>query len=49
LGIRGIEVTSNRVVDAQALPDLLNQIPCDEQIESVSCDGAYNTEQVHTA
>lgn len=41
LEIRAIEVTSNRVGDAQVLPDLLNQIPCDERIDSVSGDGAY--------
>ena len=49
LEIRGIEVTSNRLGDAQVLLDLLNQIPCDEQIESVSGDGAYDTNKVHTA
>jgi hypothetical protein len=49
LEIRGIEVTSNRVGDAQMLPDLLDQIPPHEQIESVSGDGAYDTKQVHTA
>ena len=49
LEIRAIEVTSNREGDAQVLPDLLNQIPRDEQIESVSGDGAYDTKKVHSA
>ena len=49
LEIRAIEVTSNRVGDAQVLPDLLNQIPGEERIESVSGDGAYDTKKSHTA
>lgn len=49
LEIRAIEVTSNRVGDAQVLPDLLNQIPGDERIDSVSGDGAYDTKRGHTA
>lgn len=49
LEIRAIEVTSNRVGDAQVLPDLLNQIPQDERIDSVSGDGAYDTKRDHTA
>ena len=49
LEIRAIEVTSNRVGDAQVLPDMLNQIPCDERIDSVSGDGAYDTKNAHAA
>lgn len=49
LEIRAIEVTSNRIGDAQVLPGLLNQIPCDESIESVSGDGAYDTKGSHKA
>ncbi len=49
LEIRAIEVTSNRVGDAQVLPDLLNQIPRDERIDSVSGDGAYDTKKAHAA
>ncbi|BBL59684.1 hypothetical protein MKFW12EY_32970 [Methylomonas koyamae] len=40
LEIRAIEVTSNRIGDAQVLPDLLNQIPQNERIDAVSGDGA---------
>lgn len=49
LEIRAIEVTSNRIGDVQVLPDLLNQIPQDERIDSVSGDGAYDTQRDHTA
>ena len=49
LEIRAIEVTSNRVGDAQVLPDLLNQIPRDERIASVSGDGAYDTKKDYAA
>lgn len=49
LEIRAIEVTSNRVGDAQVLPDLLNQIPRNERIDSVSADRAYDTKRSHTA
>lgn len=35
--------------DAQVLPDLLNQIPRGERINSVSGDGAYDTKKVNTA
>ncbi len=31
--------------DSQVLGDLLNQIPLDEQIDSVYTDGAYDTKQ----
>lgn len=49
LEIRAIEVASNRVGDAQVLPELLNQIPRDERIDSVSGDGAYDTKNGHAA
>ena len=49
LEIRAIEVTTNEVGDAPMLPELLNQIPVDEQIESVKADGAYDTKNCHQA
>jgi hypothetical protein len=49
LEIRAIEETSNREGDAQVLPALLNQIPADERIESVSGDCAYDTKKAHVA
>ena len=36
---------TNNVSDSQVLGDLLNQIPQDEQIDSVYTDGAYDTKQ----
>ncbi|NDV12982.1 IS5 family transposase [Crenobacter caeni] len=49
LEIRAIEVTSNGVGDAPMLPELLNQIPSNEPIVSVSADGAYDTKTCHAA
>jgi len=42
-------VASNRVGDAQVLPDLLVQIPNKEGIARVSGDGAYNTKARYSA
>ncbi|WP_151868058.1 transposase, partial [Acinetobacter soli] len=41
--IRAIQLTTNNVSDSQVLGDLLDQIPQDEQIDSVYTDGAYDT------
>ena len=38
-----IEFTTNNVIDSQEFGDLLDQIPQDEQIDSVYTDGAYDT------
>lgn len=45
LQIRAIQLTTNNVSDSQILGDLLDQIPQDEQINSVYTDGAYDTKQ----
>ena len=45
LQIRAVQLTTNNVSDSQVLGDLLNQIPQDEQIDSVYTDGAYDTKQ----
>ena len=45
LQIRAVQLTTNNVSDSQVLGDLLNQIPFDEQIDSVYTDGAYDTKQ----
>lgn len=42
LEIRAIEVTSSSIGDAPILPDLLNQIPPEQEIGSVTGDGAYD-------
>lgn len=49
LEIRAMEVTDNSIGDAPVLPDLLDQIPGDEQISTVSGDGAYDTKACHEA
>jgi len=49
LEIRAIEVTSRSIGDAPILPDLLNQIPPDQEIGSVTGDGAYDTRKCHDA
>lgn len=45
--IRAICVTSNNVSDAEVMPGLLNQLPQDEKLESLTGDGAYDTKQVY--
>jgi hypothetical protein len=49
LEIRAVEVTTNNVGDAPMLPELLNQIPDDQDIGSVTADGAYDTRKCHDA
>ena len=41
--IRAVQLTTNNVSDSQVLEDLLDQIPLNEQIDSVYTDGAYDT------
>ena len=45
LQIRAIQLTTNNVSDSQVFGDLLDQIPQDEQIDSVYTDGAYSTKK----
>lgn len=49
LEVRAVEVTSSNIGDAPMLPELLNQIPPDQDIESVTADGAYDTRKCHDA
>ena len=49
LEIRAIEVTGSNVGDAPILPELLDQIPADVEIASVTADGAYDTRSCHDA
>ena len=49
LEIRAIEVTDNATGDAPILPCLLDQIPSDETVASVSGDGAHDTKGCHEA
>jgi hypothetical protein len=46
LQIRAVQLTTNNVSDSQVLGDLLDQIPQDEQIDSVYTDGAYDTKHL---
>ncbi|MDW4549523.1 IS5 family transposase [Defluviimonas sp. D31] len=47
--IRAVEITPSREGDSPVLPDLLDQIPPDEQIGTVTGDGAFDTRRCHTA
>ena len=47
--IRAVEFTPSREGDSPVLPELLAQIPQDEQIGTVTGDGAYDTRRCHTA
>jgi hypothetical protein len=49
LEIRAVEFTSSDIGDAPMLPELLDQIPPDQQIGSVTADGAYDTRKCHNA
>jgi hypothetical protein len=49
LEIRAIEVTDNATGDAPIMPCLLDEIPGDETVASVSGDGAYDTKGCHEA
>jgi len=49
LEVRAVEVTSSNIGDARMLPELLNQIPPDQDIELVTADGAYDTRKCHDA
>ena len=47
--IRAVEFTPSRDGDSPVLPDLLGQIPKNEEIGSVTADGAYDTRRCHIA
>lgn len=49
LEIRAVEVTGNHIGDAPVLPDLLSQISPEQEISSVTADGAYDTRNCHDA
>ena len=49
LEIRATEFTTSDVGDAPMLPELLKQIPPDQEIGSVTADGAYDTRKCHDA
>ncbi len=47
--IRAVEFISRSDGESPVLPELLNQIPEDEDIGTVTVDGAYDTRRCHTA
>ena len=49
LEVRAVEVTASDVGDAPMLPELLNQVPPDQNIGLVTADGAYDTRNCHDA
>jgi len=49
LEVRAVEVTGNHIGDAPVLPDLLGQIPPEQEIGTVTADGAYDTRKCHDA
>jgi hypothetical protein len=49
LEIRAVEVTSTDVGDAPMLPEMLSKIPPDQEIASVTADGACDTRRCHDA
>jgi hypothetical protein len=49
LEVRAVQVTGSNIGDAPMLPELLNQILSDQDIGSVTADGAYDTRKCHEA
>jgi len=47
LEVRAVEITGSHIGDAPVLPDHLDQIPQDQEICSVTADGAYDTRKCH--
>ena len=47
LEIRAVGVTTSNVGDALMLPDLLEQIPPEQEIATITADGAYDTRRCH--
>ena len=49
LEVRAVEVTGSHIGDSLMLPELLDQILADQEIGSVTADGAYDTRNCHDA
>ena len=49
LEIRAVELTSSGIGDASMLPELLDQTSPEQEIGSVTADGAYDTRKCHDA
>ena len=49
LEVRAAEFTTSGIGDAPILPELLDQIPPDQEIATVTADGAFDTRKCHDA
>lgn len=49
LEVRAVEITGSNIGDAPILPELLDQIGADQDIASVTADGAHDTRKCHEA
>jgi hypothetical protein len=49
LEVRAVEITGSHIGDAPILPELIDQIPPDEEIANVTADGAYDSRKCHDA
>ena len=49
LEVRAVEVTGSHIGDPPMLPELLDQILADQEVGSVTADGAYDTRNCHDA
>lgn len=49
LEVRAVEVTTSNIGEAPMLPELLGQISPDQDVGSVTADGAYDTRKCHDA
>lgn len=47
LAVRAVSVTTSNVGDAPMLPDLLEQIPRDHEVATVTAGGAYDARRCH--
>ncbi|WP_367646814.1 transposase [Ruegeria arenilitoris] len=49
LEVRAVEITGSNIGDSPIIPELLDQIGTDQDIASVTADGAYDTRKSHEA
>lgn len=47
LEIRAADFTTSNLGDARRLPEMLNQIPPEQEIATVAADGAFDTRKYH--
>ena len=49
LEVRAVEITGSNIGDAPMLPELLDQIPTNQNVGTVTAGGAYDTRSCHDA